>query len=138
MTKIAPFSSDRPAGRRRCLALGAHYAAACAEIAARGLPAALEAVDLMGGATQRMQIARDLVAAVRRAGTVPGCRVERAGRRITVLIPSLTWRHRNRRQRGVLEWLPVDGWQPASQWAPHRLRPLATLASREATIRRGA
>jgi hypothetical protein len=45
---IRQFESSLPAGRQRMLALGRHYHEALAEVARRGLPAALELVDTLG------------------------------------------------------------------------------------------
>jgi len=116
-SKIEKFQSDMPAGRQRYLALGRHYAAAIQQIRERGLPAALEAVDCMGGVTQRVSIARSLLRAVARAGDVPAYkildRIVNGGLEKTVLIPHLTWKYtRNARgqrdrQVGKIEWLPM-------------------------------
>jgi hypothetical protein len=114
---ITKFESDLPAGRQRYLALGRHYAAAIAEIQVRGFEAALEAVDTMGGAAQRMTIARSLVVAASKLGEVPAYRVIDYPRRRgedgaavvdrMIEIPELTWEFRGRRQVGRIVWLPM-------------------------------
>lgn len=116
---IAPFKSDLPVGRQRALALGGHYAAAVDQIRTRGLEAALEAVDCMGGVTHRRGIARGLVQLVAKAGAVDPYRIvdhphNRSGDGAAVvtrlvLIPNLSWEYRGRQQVAKLEWVPMFG-----------------------------
>lgn len=109
--QIAPFSSDLPFGRRRMLAIGQHHADLAAAIREGGFEAALKVVALMGGATQRMSIARDLLKAVLATDSIPAKRIEhntRFGRdEYIVFTPYLTWKFQGSRQRGRIEWMPM-------------------------------
>ena len=90
-------------GRVRRLALGRRTAAEIAAIRAEGLPAALRAIEHLGGVTQPVGLARSLVAVCRRLPEAP------AARRIidhqasdclqrVVLVPDISWRWHGHRQ----------------------------------------
>ena len=130
---ITKFQSDLPCCNQRLFALGRHHADAIAQIQSRGLEAALEAVDCMGGVRQRMGIARSLVKLLSKAGTVPAYLIETRQRQrmedrqhvqeITVYTPHLAWKFRNRKQIAVLEWFPI--WSVTDrQGAPVLVLPL--------------
>lgn len=110
---ITKFNSALPCGRRRYFAIGAHYADAARQIRARGLDAALEVAGTLGGAAQRVGIARSLVEAVEKAGEVPAYRIVRLANGYMVEVPNLSWRWKGRgkrsRQVGVVEWVPMFG-----------------------------
>jgi len=110
---IRQFECSLPAGRQRMLALGRHYHEALAGVARRGLPAALELVDTLGGVSWRMSLARGIVALVARQGVPKPVLVEIGpGRRAAVFIPDVSWKWIGRRQVATLGWCCAFDVQP--------------------------
>ena len=123
---IQKFQSETPAGRRRMLEIGAHTAAAIAEIQKRGLEAALEFVDTMGGVTQRVGLARSVLKVCEKAGAVPAKNIIDheyssnfgSGIQRCVMIPRVGWVWRGNRQVAIFEFWPALGVKlPASKIA---------------------
>jgi hypothetical protein len=115
MTTITKFQSEMPAGRRRMLEIGTHTAAAITEIQQRGLSAALELVDTMGGVSQRVGLARAVLKACEKAGAVPAKKIIDhkynskfgSGTQRCVMIPRVGWVWRGDRQVAIFEFWPA-------------------------------
>lgn len=108
---ITKFQSETPDGRRRMLEIGMHTASAIQAIHQRGLPAALEFVDTMGGVSQRVGLARSVAKACEKAGAVPAKKIimheSHNGTQCCVMIPRIDWVWRSHRQVAIFEFWPA-------------------------------
>lgn len=96
--------------RRRWLANGARHASVINAARQGDLETVLSVVKDMGGVRAPLGIARSIIKAAQKLPTdVPGHRIERSGRGMMVFTPAVSWRWKNNRQVGVIEWVPMFG-----------------------------
>ena len=117
---ITKFQSDLPCGRQRFVALARHHQACVAEIRERGLPAALEYVETLGGVSQKRGLARSILRALDRDLSFGRTAYEIRDhtnrfmgvttRQRLVWVPGITWKFHNHRQIASLETLPMFGF----------------------------
>ncbi|NBX67323.1 MAG: hypothetical protein EBQ96_10055 [Proteobacteria bacterium] len=90
--------------RRRWLANGAANAAVINAARRGDIEKVLAFVDAMGGATQRMNIARSLVKTARALPhDVPGYKIGEA----SVFMPLVSWQWKGHKQVADIHWLPM-------------------------------
>ena len=116
---IPKFESDLPVGRQRFVALAKHHQTCIAEIRERGLPAALEYVETLGGVTQKRGVARSILRVLDRDPSFGQTAYEIRDhtsqfmgvttQQRLVWVPRITWKFHNRRQIASLEAMPMFG-----------------------------
>ena len=123
---ITKFQSDLAPGLQRMMALGVYKSACVAEIRERGMPAAIEYAQTLGGVGSRCTgLARSILRAVEKVGNVPPKKIYRhetvrsavygAPQEIVVAIPCLSWKFAGDRQVAHFSWTPVRTHTPGDR-----------------------
>lgn len=116
---ITKFASNLPCGPQRFVALAKHHRDCIVEIRSRGLDAAVEYVETLGGVSQKRALARSIMNALARVPTFGATAYEirnhtsefmgTTTHQRLVWVSKVTWKFQGRRQVAALETMPSFG-----------------------------